>query len=73
MTEIEEFVKQQLEKWARRLPRDKRKEYRIVLLTEGRSIMLTIDDVIKELENRTDIGKKYCEMIMAGIKEMFGW
>jgi len=73
MTEIEEFVKQQLEKWARRLPPDKRKEYRIVLLTEGRSIMLTIDDVIKELENRTDIGKKYCEMIMAGIKEMFGW
>jgi len=73
MTEIEDFVREQLERWASRLPPEKRRSYRIVMLTAKGEKRLTIDDLLKELENKTEIGKKYCEMIMAGIKEMFKW
>ncbi len=71
--EIEEFVLGCLREWASRLPADKRRTYRLAILTAEGAKSFTIDDLIRELENRTEIGKKYCEMIMAGIKEMFNW
>jgi hypothetical protein len=71
--EIEDFVLEQLRSWADRLPPDKRKTYRLVMLTAKGEVRLTIDDLINELKNRTDIGKKYCEMVMAGVREMFQW
>jgi len=71
--EIEDFILEQVSKWAERLPPDKRKTYRLVILTARGEVRLSIDDLINELKNRTDIGKKYCEMIMAGIRELFKW
>jgi hypothetical protein len=73
MVEIEDFVLEQLRGWAERLPPDKRKAYRLAILTAKGEVRLTIDDLINELKNKTEIGKKYCEMIMAGIREMFQW
>jgi hypothetical protein len=73
MVEIEDFVLEQLRGWAERLPPDKRKAYRLAILTAKGEVRLTIDDLINELKNKTEIGKKYCEMIMAGIMEMFQW
>jgi len=71
--EIEDFILEQVSKWAERLPPDKRKTYRLVMLTARGEVRLSIDDLINELKNRTDIGKKYCEMIMAGVRELFKW
>jgi hypothetical protein len=71
--EIEEFVLEQLRKWADRLPAEKRKAYTIVMLTAEGEVKLKIDDLIAELQNKTPVAKKYCEMIMAGVKEMFNW
>ena len=73
MVEIEDFVLEQLRGWAERLPHDKKKAYRLAILTAKGEVRLTIDDLINELKNKTEIGKKYCEMIMAGIREMFQW
>jgi hypothetical protein len=73
MVEIEDFVLEQLRGWAERLPPDKRKAYRLAILTAKGEVRLTIDDLINELKNKTEIGKKYCEMIMAGIMEMLQW
>jgi hypothetical protein len=71
--EIEDFVLEQLQGWAGRLPPEKRKAYRLVMMTAKGEVRLTIDDLINELKNKTEIGKKYCEMIMAGTREMFQW
>ena len=71
--EIEDFILEQVSKWAERLPPDKRKTYRLVMLTARGEVRLSIDDLINELKNRTDIGKKYCEMIITGVRELFKW
>jgi len=67
--DVFEIVRDNLRSWAeKRLSPEKRAKYRINIVGFG---SFSIDQLLKHIEKRDDVGQAYVRMIISGVQRLF--